>query len=220
MTTDAPVTAADPVRAVAAFEVVEVRGGETLQTVAATMAEHGCGALIVRHPQGRVAILSERDVVRSLARGIDGDWAVDLATDDPITVPGDMSIVDAAEEMVEAGIRHLLVDRGDGHLGIVSMRDLIEPLLESIDLATGPGGLAPEGRTALEELVGGLVGPGAPDKERTARLADDVRGALEDDEPEGIIDRLEEHAVEFENDHPDLAYLIRRTADVLSAAGM
>ncbi len=220
MTTDTPITAADPVRAVAAFEVVEVRGGEPLEVVAARMVEHRCGALLVRHHDGTVAIVSERDVLTSLARGSGGDWAVDLATDDPIIVPGDLPIVDAAEEMVEAGIRHLLVDRGDGHLGIVSMRDLIEPLLESIEVGAVPAALPPESRTALQELAGGLEGPDAPQRERTARLADDLRVALDDDEPEGLIERLEEHAVDFENDHPDLAYLIRRTADVISASGM
>jgi hypothetical protein len=47
-----------------------------------------------------------------------------------------------------------------------------------------------------------------------------VQRAIEEDDHEGLGDRLTEDAVEFESDHPELADFLRRLADHLSAGGL
>jgi hypothetical protein len=73
-------------------------------------------------------------------------------------------------------------------------------------------------RRHLEDLVDRLRGHG-PDDPRAHRLEADVSGALASGQHEGLVDRLEEGAVEFENDHPDLAGALRQAIDALSAGG-
>ncbi len=52
-------------------------------------------------------------------------------TRDLIVVPAAMSIGDAADVLITAGVRHLVVEQEDGTIGVASMRDLIAPLLDS-----------------------------------------------------------------------------------------
>ena len=46
------------------------------------------------------------------------------------------TIADVTRLMVEAGVRHMLVADGD-RIGMVSIRDVIEPLLEAAEVAIG-----------------------------------------------------------------------------------
>ena len=43
---------------------------------------------------------------------------------------------------------------------------------------------------------------------------------IDEDDHEGLGDRFTEQAVEFEDDHPDLADFLRRLADHLAAGGI
>ncbi|NIR41530.1 MAG: CBS domain-containing protein [Actinobacteria bacterium] len=94
------------------------------------MHESDIGALLVRGHDGDVGIITERDIVRALAED-EWAWAVDCMTRDLIVVPAAMSIGDAADVLITAGVRHLVVEQEDGTIGVASMRDLIAPLLDS-----------------------------------------------------------------------------------------
>jgi CBS domain-containing protein len=48
----------------------------------------------------------------------------DCMTPNPVTIPSDLSLADAARRMYEHGIRHLPVMEGSNVVGIVSERDL------------------------------------------------------------------------------------------------
>lgn len=125
----------DPVRSVATFEPVMATPGHSLRQLAVAMTEAGCGALLVPDEDGRLAIVSERDLARALAGGADPDdaWAADIMTREVLQVDAEESIADAAEVMMEAGVRHLAVlDEENDRIGIVSLRDLLEPLLDSL----------------------------------------------------------------------------------------
>jgi CBS domain-containing protein len=122
-----------PVSAVAAFDVEYAEPSDHLSDVARRMQNHHIGALFVRQREGGVAILTERDIVRAVADGSDAAWAVDCMTRDLISVPADTSIADAADTVLTANIRHLAVEREDGVLGIVSIKDLLEPLVDTTD---------------------------------------------------------------------------------------
>ena len=122
-----------PVSAVAAFDVEYAEPSDHLADVARRMRNHHVGALFVRQREGGVAILTERDIVRAVADGSDAAWAVDCMTRDLISVSADTSIADTADTVLTANIRHIAVERDDGTLGIASIKDLLQPLVDSCD---------------------------------------------------------------------------------------
>ena len=61
---------------------------------------------------------------------------------------------------------------------------------------------------------------GADNKEELARLSREVERRLSDDDDEGVVDDLREEVTKWEVSHPDLASIINRTADALSALGL
>lgn len=127
----------DPVRSVATFDVVSATAHHTLRDLAQLMTDNNCGAVVIRRRDGELGIVTERDVVSCLSGGQDADdaWAVDAMTHPVLVVDPDDDLIDAAELMIEGGVRHLVVEDTDNdRIGIVSVRDLLEPLVESIDL--------------------------------------------------------------------------------------
>jgi signal-transduction protein with cAMP-binding, CBS, and nucleotidyltransferase domain len=103
-----------------------------LREAAAVMDRHGIGAVIVGTAQHVLGILSERDIVSSLASDADPDQATAAGamSSDVVSVrPGD-AVYDAAVDMLDVGIRHVpVVDEHGTVLGMVSVRDLLRPLL-------------------------------------------------------------------------------------------
>jgi hypothetical protein len=57
-------------------------------------------------------------------------------------------------------------------------------------------------------------------EDRALELSGQITDALDADDHDGLGDRLNEYAVDFEGEHPELAAIIRRTADTLGAAGI
>jgi CBS domain-containing protein len=123
---------ADPVGSVAGREPVFVDADATLRAVARTLWSESVGIAVVgdeRHPLG---VISERDVVTELAQGADPDTrtARSAMTAYLITARREDPIYDAAGQMLDDIIRHLPVVDEDGRvIGMVSVRDLIRPLL-------------------------------------------------------------------------------------------
>jgi len=125
------VDGSSPIAAVTAFAVESADPSDDIATLARQMADRGVGALLVQGRDGELNIVTERDIVKAVASG-DHAWAVDVMTRDVIEVAATTAIVDAAETMRVAGVRHLLVRREDEAVGIASIRDLLGPLLDSI----------------------------------------------------------------------------------------
>jgi predicted transcriptional regulator len=125
------IDAESPVAAVTAFDIETASPSAELETLARQMARNDVGALVIQSHDGEVAILTERDIMHAVAFDIDA-WAVDVMTRDVIEVASTTTIADAAETMRTAGVRHLLVRRADGKLGITSIRDLLGPLLDTV----------------------------------------------------------------------------------------
>jgi acetoin utilization protein AcuB len=85
----------------------------------------------------------------------------DCMTPNPVTIPSDLSLADAAERMYEHGIRHLPVMAGGHIVGLVSERDLALVMgIPGVDkhrvdvteaMVTNPYIVAPD--TALEDVV-------------------------------------------------------------------
>lgn len=111
-------------------EVVTVDPAATITEVLACLDVNRVGAVVVS-PDGRdiAGILSERDVVRRLARdgtGIVDLAAADLMTRDVITCRRDDSVDELMEVMTERRIRHVPVVDGQALAGIVSIGDVVK----------------------------------------------------------------------------------------------
>jgi CBS domain-containing protein len=108
--------------------VVTVGPGHTLREAARLMSQRKVGAAIVIDPeQPGPGIVTERDVLQSIAAG--DDPAVERVADHlsaklTFATP-DWSLERAAEEMVRGGFRHLVVVDGGEMAGILSMRDIV-----------------------------------------------------------------------------------------------
>jgi hypothetical protein len=70
-------------------------------------------------------------------------------------------------------------------------------------------------RTAIEAAE-----DGADNKDELARLAGEVERRLNEDDQEGLVEELREEVTRFEASHPQLAAIIGRAADALSAIGL
>jgi MHS family proline/betaine transporter-like MFS transporter len=112
---------------------ITISGEATIYDVVKIMAEQNIGFLVVVENGRMVGVLSERDVVRSLAeRGNLSVKVSDICKRDIITLQADATLEEAAEKMGKHGIRHIVVVNKSGELiGVVSVRDLIQELYAS-----------------------------------------------------------------------------------------
>ena len=74
-----------------------------------------------------IGVVSERDIVRAVAEGLDLDrtTVADIASRRLVWLDADDNIGDAAEEMMEDYVRHVLVRDEGGLVGVLSMRDVL-----------------------------------------------------------------------------------------------
>jgi CBS domain-containing protein len=98
-----------------------------LEDVAQKMTTEHVGALAVLEGDRIVGILSERDIVRAVAQQADLRKATvaNFASRRLETGSADEDTREVARRMLDAGIRHLPVKKGNVVIGIVSMRDLL-----------------------------------------------------------------------------------------------
>jgi CBS domain-containing protein len=112
-------------------DLLTVEPGLPLSEVAKRMVAKDVGAVLVTDGKRLVGILTERDVLRAVARGIDESSTVaDWMTPDPETLGPDESTQHAAVLMIHGGFRHLPVMQDDEVVGMLSIRDLMRVVLE------------------------------------------------------------------------------------------
>jgi CBS domain-containing protein len=125
------ISALDPVRTIMSASVASIDAGASAREVAERLAHEEVGALIVENGTHLPGILSERDLVRAVARGADLDAlsAGDLEAPETVWAETSDSIAAVAVVMHEADVRHIPL-RSDGRLaGVVSVRDVLAVLL-------------------------------------------------------------------------------------------
>src|SRR3954470_3230231 len=108
--------------------VLSVGPGHSLRHASKLMAERKVGAAIVMDPDGSgPGIVTERDVLESVAKGQDPDAELvgEHLTRDLVCASPTWSLEEAAVAMVRGGFRHLIVVDGSEVAGIVSMRDIV-----------------------------------------------------------------------------------------------
>jgi CBS domain-containing protein len=107
-------------------DLLTVEAALPLAEVAERMVAREVGAVLVLDGDRLAGILTERDVLRAVARGIRDDAVVrDWMTTDPETIEPDETTEHAATLMMHGGFRHLPVVEGDEVVGILSIRDLM-----------------------------------------------------------------------------------------------
>ena len=118
-------------------EPVFARPDQTLRSVAHSMWVENVGALVVGDELRPLGIISERDLVSQIGQGADLDavTAEQVMTSYFVAARVGDTLDDAAYQMLEDAIRHLPLLDGNGRVvGMVSVRDLLRPLLSD-----GPG---------------------------------------------------------------------------------
>src|SRR2546423_13041652 len=108
--------------------VLTIGPGHTLRQAAAQMAKRHVGAAVVVDPEGAgPGILTERDILESVANGQDPDSerVADHLTSELGFASPDLSLEAAAVAMVKGGFRHLVVIDGGETAGVLSVRDVV-----------------------------------------------------------------------------------------------
>ncbi len=128
--------------------VVTVNPGNTLRDTARTMAAKGVGAAVVIDPeQPGPGIITERDILHSVAEGQDPDQEQvgDHLSADLTFAASGWSLERAAETMVAGGFRHLVVVDGGTMVGVLSMRDIVRCWVSDGATSELPNDLAASG---------------------------------------------------------------------------
>jgi CBS domain-containing protein len=116
------------VRAGMSDVVLTINPGHSLRDAARLMADRGVGAAVVIDlEQPGPGIVTERDILQSIARGENPDTehvGEHLSSDLTFASP-EWSLERAAEAMVRGRFRHLVVVDGGELIGILSMRDIV-----------------------------------------------------------------------------------------------
>jgi len=111
--------------------LLSVERGEKITAVAQRLVERNIGAVLVLDGGRLLGIMTERDIIRAVARGLPGDAIVaEYMTQHPETIEPDDTTQHAAVLMIHGGFRHLPVVEGDEVVGILSIRDLMRVALE------------------------------------------------------------------------------------------
>jgi CBS domain-containing protein len=112
-------------------DLLSVDANASIVEVAQRMVDRNVGAVLVLDDGRLTGILTERDVLRAVARGLRDDTRVaDCMTAHPETIGPDDTTEHAVVLMLHGGFRHLPVVQGDKLVGVISIRDLAPLVLE------------------------------------------------------------------------------------------
>jgi CBS domain-containing protein len=121
-------------RDVAIRHLVTVGPEHTLRSAAKVMAERGVGCAVVIESEKVSGIVTERDILRSIADGgdVEAIQVGQIMTKDVVSGAPGWDVLQAVDAMIKGGFRHLLVMEMDDPVGILSLRDLMNVMAEMV----------------------------------------------------------------------------------------
>lgn len=118
--------------------IVSAAPGDSVAAVTRLLTEHRIGAVLVMDDDGQpVGILSERDVVRAVARdGADAldRPAADLMTRELITGTPTDTVADMMAVMTQRRIRHVPIVESGQVIGVISIGDVVKARIDDAEL--------------------------------------------------------------------------------------
>lgn len=121
--------------------LLTVDPSHTLRRACKVMNERAVGCAVVMENEKVAGIITERDILRSLATDSDPDSMTvsEVMTRGVISGAPGWELLDAVKVMTDGGFRHLLVMEMEEPVGIVSLRDLMESMAAMVqgDGSTG-----------------------------------------------------------------------------------
>jgi len=111
--------------------LLSVEPQTSLADVAKRMRREDADSVAVMSEGQLLGIITERDLVRAIADGVDPQQAKAdvIMSADPATVTADEEVAVVALKMMRLGIRHLpVVDQDGSPIGLISARDLVAVL--------------------------------------------------------------------------------------------
>ncbi len=129
----------DPLRTFDWDEPIHVDDALTLRRLADVLDRYRVGVVLVTDGSGGASgVVGERDLVAAIARGADLDvvTVADLAERELVTADADERVVDVARRLLDAGVRHVAVTRGEVVAAVLSTRDLLAVLVEDLERRT------------------------------------------------------------------------------------
>ena len=121
-------------RDVAVRHLLTIDTQATLRRAAKVMTDRGVGCAVVIENEKVAGIITERDILRAVSddKIMDDAKVGDVMTPEVISGSPGWDIVKAVKTMTEGGFRHLLVMEMDDPVGIVSLRDLMDSMVDLV----------------------------------------------------------------------------------------
>ena len=125
-------------RDIAISHLLTIEPKDSLRHAARAMTTRGVGSAVVML-NGRVAgIVTERDILHAVADGktLDDTTVDEIMTRDPDAGAPGWELTRAVTTMTQGGFRQLLVKEMDDRIGNVSLRDLMDAMVEMVQEAS------------------------------------------------------------------------------------
>jgi CBS domain-containing protein len=112
--------------------VICLAASATCDDAARVMTEHGIGSVGVRREGKLVGLVTERDLVAQMASGADATRTTleEAMRSQLPSVGSDATDVECAQLMRNRRTRHLAVQEGGEMIGVISMLDLVDLVVE------------------------------------------------------------------------------------------
>ena len=121
-------------RDIAIRHLVTVDPASSLRRASQVMTDRGVGCAIAVEDERVAGIITERDILHSVAKeqNVDTTTVADVMTRDVVSGAPGWDLIKAVKTMTDGGFRHLLVMEMDDPVGIVSLRDLMDSMAELV----------------------------------------------------------------------------------------
>jgi CBS domain-containing protein len=121
-------------RDVAIRHLVTIDPKSSLRRAAQVMTDRGVGCAIAVENEKVAGIITERDILHSVAQSqnVDDTAVQEVMTKGVVSGEPGWDLLRAVKTMTDGGFRHLLVMEMDDPVGIVSLRDLMDSMAELV----------------------------------------------------------------------------------------